>query len=217
MGQDRAARHSLLIAGLTSLQLALNAQTVDKLLNYIELLAKRTAEVNLTAVRDPLQMVTRHLLDSLSIAKYVEGHSLIDIGSGAGLPGIPLALIAPQRQVLLVDSNGKKVRFLNEAVQTLELRNTRVVQQRIEQIKERFDCVTARAFATLPEMLKLGGHLLAPNGAWLAQKGRYPEAEIAAVPREFKVMATHKLQVPGLDAQRHLVVIRRADGQKKTS
>ncbi len=211
IGPHRLACKTRLLDGLTGLDLTLDPQVIERLLDYIELLVERNAQVNLTAVRDPLEMVTRHLLDSLSIAKYVQGRSLVDIGSGAGLPGIPLALVAPERKVILVDSNGKKARFLNEAVKMLKLENAAVEHKRIEQMTERFDCVTARAFASLPDMLKLGTKLLAPDGIWLAQKGRYPETEIAAVPPQFVVVATHKLQVPGLDAERHVVIIRRAD------
>lgn len=214
---DRRACHSRLLTGLHSLGLSLSTQIIEKLLDYLELLLVWNAKFNLTAVRDPLQMVTRHLLDSLSISPYVTGRTLIDIGSGAGLPGIPLALIEPARQVLLVDSNGKKVRFLCEAIQVLGLVNTQATWSRIEQIKQTFDCVTARAFSTLEEMLKLGGHLLAKDGVWLAQKGRYPDAELATLPRTFTVVATHKLHVPDLDAERHLVIIRRTNESMRSS
>lgn len=209
---SNAQRHILqsrLISGAESLKLTLNDECVKRFLDYIDLLVLWNAKFNLTAVRDPLAMVTRHLLDSLSIVAYIEGRTLVDIGSGAGLPGIPLAMIAPDRRVTLVDSNGKKIRFLQEAVSVLGLTNVTVELSRIEQLKQRFDCVTARAFATLAEMLKLGGHLLAPGGIWLAQKGRYPDSELADIPLGFKITAIPKLQVPGLDAERHLVIIQR--------
>jgi 16S rRNA (guanine527-N7)-methyltransferase len=155
-------------------------------------------------------MVTRHLLDSLAIVPYVQGASLADLGTGPGLPGIPLAIAAPGREVLLVDSNGKKVRFLREAIRALKLEGVRAVQSRVEDVQGRFDCVTARAFASLADMLAWGGHLLAPHGIWLAMKGKPPAEEIAALPPGFAVEAIHALDVPGLGAERSLVAIRRA-------
>jgi 16S rRNA (guanine527-N7)-methyltransferase len=160
-------------------------------------------------VRDPAQMVVRHLLDSLAVLPYVRGTSLADLGTGAGLPGIPLAIAAPQRQVLLVDSNGKKVRFLREAIRTLQLANVSAVQSRVEAVRGTFDCITARAFASLGDMLGLGGHLLAADGIWLAMKGRAADEELTGVPPAFRVVATHALAVPGLDAERHLLVLAR--------
>jgi 16S rRNA (guanine527-N7)-methyltransferase len=178
-------------------------------LSYIELLERWNAAYNLTAVRDPAEMVTRHLFDSLAIVPYVSGATLTDLGSGAGLPGIPLAIAAPERDILLVDSNGKKARFLREAVRRLGLAHVRIAESRVEKVEGSFDCITARAFASLAEMLGWGGHLLAPDGVWLALKGRLPEDELAAVPAEFRVEHVIVLRVPGLDAERHLVVIRR--------
>ncbi|MFZ2235547.1 MAG: 16S rRNA (guanine(527)-N(7))-methyltransferase RsmG, partial [Dokdonella sp.] len=137
---------------------------------------------------------------------------LVDIGSGAGLPGIPLALIAadtgtPNQQFVLVDSNGKKARFLRAVVRELELKHVEVAESRVESVLGQFDCVTSRAFATLADMLGWGGHLLAPNGVWLALKGRVDSAEIDAIPAAFQLSSVQSLKVPGLDAERHAVII----------
>ncbi len=195
--------------GIAALRVRLPEDAVEQLLAYQALLERWNHAYNLTAVRDPEQMITRHLLDSLAVAPFVHGETLADLGTGAGLPGIPLAIAEPQRRVLLVDSNGKKVRFLREAIRTLELANVRVEQARVETLAGSFDCITARAFASLGDMLTWGGHLLAPDGIWLALKGRAPDDELAAIPAPFEVRATHVLRVPGLDAERHLVVLAR--------
>lgn len=199
--------------GLAVLPVALPAGAAERLVDYVELLARWNAAYNLTAVRDPLDMVTRHVLDSLAILPYVTGATLADLGTGPGLPGLVLAIAAPGREVVLVDSNGKKVRFLREAIRTLKLDGVQTVQARVEEVGGQFDCITARAFASLPDMLAWGGHLLAPGGRWLAMKGRLPEDELAAVPASFAVAGTHALGVPGLDAERHLVVLRRVGAQ----
>ena len=197
-------------SGLAGLKLSLPEGGTASLIDYVELLARWNATYNLTAVRDPAEMVTRHLLDSLAIAPFVSGATLADLGTGPGLPGIPLAIAAPTRAVTLVDSNGKKVRFLREAVRQLKLANARAVESRVEAVQGQFDCITSRAFASLADMLGWGGHLLAPGGVWLALKGRYPDDELDGMPKEFRVEAVHPLCVPGLDAERHVVVLSRA-------
>lgn len=204
---DLAAR---LDHGVAALSLTLPPGAGERLLDYVELLARWNAAYNLTAVRDPAEMVTRHVLDSLAIAPFVHGETLADLGTGPGLPGLVLAIAAPRRETLLVDSNGKKVRFLREAIRSLKLVGVRAVQARVEDVPGQFDCVTARAFASLADMLALGGHLLAPNGTWLAMKGKPDDAELAGVPAGFRVAAVRALAVPGLDAQRQLIVLRRA-------
>jgi len=206
---DRESLRQRLCAGVSELQLALDDAAIGQLLDYVELLQRWNAAYNLTAVRDPAEMVTRHLLDSLAILPHVHGATLADLGSGAGLPGIPLAIAAPEREILLVDSNGKKARFLREAVRKLGLTHTRVAESRVENVEGTFECITARAFASLGEMLARGGHLLATDGRWLALKGRYPQDELAALPEGFRVEEIVALCVPGLDAERHLVVLRR--------
>lgn len=202
-----------LTAGLAALHLELSDATIERLLDYVDLLLRWNAAYNLTAVRDADGMVTRHLLDSLAIASLVQGDRSVDIGSGAGLPGIPLALVAadlgaPQRQFLLVDSNGKKARFLRAVVREMQLARVAVAESRVESVPGTFDCVTSRAFATLADMLGWGRHLLAPGGQWLAMKGRVDADELAAVPAAFRVESVQALQVPGLDGERHAVIIR---------
>ncbi len=198
-----------LVAGLAALQLELPADTVERLLAYVVMLARWNATYNLSAVRDIDEMVTRHLLDSLAALPYVQGETLVDLGSGGGLPGIPFAIAAPRRAVTLVDSNGKKTRFLRAAVRELKLDNVRVLESRVEAVEGTYDCVTARAFASLEDMLGWGGRLLAPDGLWLALKGRFPDEELAGVPAGFRIEKIAPLAVPGLDAERHVVVIKR--------
>jgi 16S rRNA (guanine527-N7)-methyltransferase len=206
---DRDSLRARLAAGLAALDIALDEDAIGRLLDYVDLLVRWNGAFNLTAVRDPAEMVTRHLLDSLAILPHVGGRTLADLGSGAGLPGIPIAIATPEREVLLVDSNGKKARFLREAVRRLALAKTRVAESRVENVEGTFDCVTARAFASLGDMLTWGGHLLATDGRWLALKGRFPDDELAGVPQAFEVEKTIELRVPGLDAERHLVIVKR--------
>ena len=204
---DRDPLRHCLVAGLAELHCELPPAAIGRLLDYVALLVRWNATYNLSAVREPLAMVTRHLLDSLAVAPWVRGATLVDLGTGPGLPGIPLAIAAPARHVTLVDSNGKKTRFLRAAVRELGLVNVRVVESRVEAVTGQYDCVTARAFASLADMLAWGGHLLAPGGTWLALKGRVAAEELAAVPAPFAVQAVQPLTVPGLDAERCVVII----------
>jgi len=204
-----------LAAGLDAL--GLDVALAAPLLAYLGLLLRWNRSYNLTAIRDPAEMVRKHLLDSLAMAPGIaaiaaRGGQLADLGTGAGLPGIPLAIAQPELRVALVESNGKKARFLREAVRTLGLRNARVLESRIEAVDEpgAFDAITARALAALPLILELGGHLLAPGGQLLAMKGAVPEEEMAALPPGWRVADVRPLTVPGVDAARHLVVVARA-------
>jgi 16S rRNA (guanine527-N7)-methyltransferase len=206
----RDALQARLEQGIAELGLRVPAEAVPRLLDYQALLERWNAAYNLTAVRDPAEMITRHLLDSLAILPYVQGATLADLGTGPGLPGIPLAIVAPGREILLVDSNGKKVRFLREAIRALKLEGVRAVQSRVEDVQGQFDCITARAFASLADMLGWGGHLLTPGGTWLAMKGKRPDDELPGMPSGFEVRAIHELAVPGLQAERSLVVIGRS-------
>ncbi|WP_266157558.1 16S rRNA (guanine(527)-N(7))-methyltransferase RsmG [Dyella silvatica] len=206
---NRADLQASLERGIAALGLNLPADAVGRLLDYQALLQRWNATYNLTAVRDPAEMITRHLLDSLAILPYVQGATLADLGTGPGLPGIPLAIAAPGREILLVDSNGKKVRFLREAIRSLKLDGVRAVQSRVEDVQGRFDCITARAFASFADMLRWGGHLLAQDGIWLAMKGKQPDDELPGIPAGFAVRSMHLLRVPGLDAERHLAVLGR--------
>ena len=176
------------------------------------LLARWNATYNLTAIRDPRDMVAKHLLDSLAMQPFVRDlGTLADLGTGPGLPGIPLAIATPGLQVTLVESNGKKARFLREAVRQLGLGNVQVAESRIEAFQPgtHFDAITARALATLPLILELGGHLPGPGGRLLAMKGVVPDGEIATLPAGWRLAAVHPLRVPGLDAERHLVEVAR--------
>ncbi len=199
-----------LAAGLEAL--GLPAALATPLLAYLALLARWNATYNLTAIRDPRDMVAKHLLDSLAMQPFVRGlRTLADLGTGPGLPGIPLAIATPGLQVTLVESNGKKARFLREAVRQLGLGNVQVAESRIEAFQPgtHFDAITARALATLPLILELGGHLPGPGGRLLAMKGVVPDEEIAALPAGWRLAAVHPLRVPGLDAERHLVEVAR--------
>ncbi|MBJ6985114.1 16S rRNA (guanine(527)-N(7))-methyltransferase RsmG [Luteimonas sp. MC1750] len=202
--------HATLDAGLATL--GLDPALALPLRRYLDLLARWNRTYNLTAIRDPGEMVTLHLLDSLSMHAHMDGVArLADLGTGAGLPGIPLAIARPGLAVTLVESNGKKARFLREAVRSMGLANARVAESRAEAVDmpAAFDAITARAMATLGDIIAAGGHLLAPGGRLLAMKGVRPDAEIAALPAGWQVEAIHPLAVPGLAAERHLVVVGR--------
>ena len=191
----------------------LDTALATPLLDYLALLARWNATYNLTAIRDPREMLVKHLLDSLAMQPFVRGlTTLADLGTGPGLPGIPLAIATPTLVVTLVESNGKKARFLREVGRQLKLGNITVVESRIEAFRPdaTFDAITARALATLPQILALGGHLPGLHGRLLAMKGADFEAEIAALPAGWRVQAVHPLYVPGLSGQRHLVDIARA-------
>ena len=173
----------LLQGGCDTLGLALEPRHEELLLSYLELLLKWNGTYNLTAVRTPEDMVTRHLLDSLAIAPHIAGQRLIDVGTGAGLPGVPLATLYPGRRVDLLDSNGKKARFLFQVKTALRLDNMQVHQARVESFRppEPYDAVLSRAFASLADMVAGCRHLLAPSGCFLAMKGAHPAAELAEV------------------------------------
>ncbi len=201
-----------LLAGLAAL--ALDAALAAPLGAYLDLLQRWNRAYNLTAVRDRREMVGKHLLDALSLVAHLPAHvGVADLGSGAGLPGIPLALARPDLAITLVESNGKKARFLREVVRTLGLAQVQVAASRIEAfapVAGGFDVVTARALAPLPELLRLGGHLLAPGGRFFAMKGAWPEPDGGALPAAYVIEAITPLAVPGLAAERHLLVVRRA-------
>lgn len=196
--------------GIAALGLALSPAQEAQLLAYLELLSKWNRVYNLTAVREPGAMVTQHLLDSLSVLPQVmDVKRLVDVGAGAGLPGIPLAIARPQMQVVLADSSHKKAAFMQQAVLELGLAGVQVVCERIERIvlPEKADAVISRAFADLREFVRLAKHLLAPGGRLLAMKGVYPHEELAQLPEGVRVREVVPLTVPGLDAKRHLVVM----------
>jgi 16S rRNA (guanine527-N7)-methyltransferase len=182
-----------------------------RLLDYLTLLHKWNSAFNLTAIRDPREMLVKHLFDSLAMHPFVDAQRLADLGTGPGLPGIPLAIAKPSLHVALVESNGKKARFLRQAVRELGLDNARVLESRAEQVAEpgAFDAITARALDRLAGIIAVGGHLLQPDGRLLAMKAARIDEEAAELPAGWQVQAVHPLRVPGLDAARHLVVVAR--------
>jgi 16S rRNA (guanine527-N7)-methyltransferase len=195
--------------GLAAMGLSIAPELPARLAAFLELLERWNTAYNLTAVRDIEQMVARHVLDSLSILPYVRGPRLIDVGTGAGLPGIPLALARPDLAVTLLDSNAKKIHFVTQAIHDLGLTNVETVHCAAEKYRpgEPFDTVVTRAFAAIPDMLASVRHLCASRGVILAMKGVYPLEEIAAVGAGFRVREVVELTVPGLDAARHLVIL----------
>ncbi len=202
----------ILIRGISRLGLELSESQIRSLLDYLQLLHKWNRAYNLTSVRDPLQMVERHLLDSLSVGQHLESNRIIDVGTGPGLPGIPLAILHPQKQFALLDSNGKRTRFLQQVAIELGLKNVSIHNGRVEnhQSAQLYDEVISRAFASLQDMLTWTDCVCADGGRFLAMKGLYPDDELAALPEPFRLVASHRLTVPGSDAERHLLIIERA-------
>jgi 16S rRNA (guanine527-N7)-methyltransferase len=204
--------------GCDELKLFPGAAQRQQLMEYLALLSKWNKAYNLTSVRDETQMVTRHLLDSLAIAPFLTGQRFIDVGTGAGLPGVPLAIMCPDREFHLLDSNGKKTRFLFQVKTALGLDNIVVHQARVESFSaaEPYDAVLSRAFASLQDMVHGCRHLLASDGCFLAMKGALPTEELASVHSDFPQSAVYPLRVPGLNEQRHLVVITQQQGIRQS-
>lgn len=188
-----------------------SAELRGQFVHYLELMQRWNRIVNLTAILDFQEMVWLHILDSLSVRKYLHGQRIIDVGTGAGLPGIPLALSSPAQQFVLLDSNSKKTRFLTQVALELGIKNIEVVHARCEdfQPENKFDSIVSRAFSSIAVMLEKTRHLAAVNGHFLAMKGMYPGEEIAAIPSDFVVLYTHALEIKGLDVERHLICIQR--------
>ena len=207
---------SLLATGARELGIALSERQSEQLLELLAELAEWNQRFNLTAIDDVLEGVRKHLLDSLSIHAHLQGRRVADVGSGAGFPGLPLAVVNPSREFTLIEATGKKAQFLEHARVKLGLDNVVIANSRAEQFKpaQRFDSVTARALGKLNEFVRVAGHLVARNGSLLAMKGQSPRAEIEKLSKGWEVKAIHRLVVPGLDAQRHLVELRLKEGQR---
>lgn len=207
--QNKAALKDFLIQSLLAANQALSVLAQEQLLHYLFLLDKWNHTYNLTSVRNVQDMVSVHILDSLSILNYLKGERIIDVGTGAGLPGMPLAIAQPERAFTLLDSNGKKTRFLVHVLQQLKLTNVTVVQERAEHYKPEvcFTTVVSRAFSDLCDFIAKTQHLRCQDGVYLAMKGQCPHEELTAIADKAKQVAVHPLTVLGLAAQRHLICI----------
>ena len=201
-----------LLDGARALALELDEVQLARLVAHLDLLDEWSARMNLTAIRDRPSQLTKHLLDSLTVQPYLRGERIADVGSGAGFPGIPLAIVEPHRRFTLIESTGKKCRFLEHVRAELELKNVAIVQSRAESYQPdmRFDTVLARAVGPVADLVKVAGPLVVGGGRLLAMKGRYPEQELAARLDGWKVAAVHPLSVPGLGEERHLVELCRS-------
>ena len=201
-----------LCAGIQSLGLALSGAQIDQLLDYIAEFAKWNRAYNLSAVRNIDDMIVRHLLDSLAVVPHISGQRLIDVGTGGGLPGIPLAICYPDKQFTLLDSNGKKTRFIFHVKTRLSLDNVTVENCRVETLQpaEKFDGVISRAFASLADMTRWCQHLIVDDGLFFAMKGQFPEEELAAIAEHYCLRQRIDLQVPGEAGERHLLLLARA-------
>jgi 16S rRNA (guanine527-N7)-methyltransferase len=197
----------ILVSGAADLGLPLDRHTGETLLRLVDELEAGNAQFNLTAIRDRPGMLHKHVLDSLSLQPYLRGRRLADVGTGAGYPGLPLAVVNPNRHFSLIESTAKKARFVAQTVERVGCGNVQVVNSRAETYRpfELFDTVMARALSSLADFVAYAGHLCVPGGRLLAMKGKRPDEELSAIPKSFRVVAVHRIKLPGLDAERHLV------------
>ena len=213
MSGEQATLHKGLVRGLAQLQLELNDKQISQLLDYTKLIAKWTKVYNLTAVRDPAEMMTHHLLDSLAaiapLQKQMAQGRLLDVGSGAGLPGVVIAICCPAIAVTCVDTVAKKATFIKQVALELKLPNLAGLHARVENIDPPFDVICSRAFASLIDFTQWSANALAPTGIWMAMKGKHPTDELAALHAAVDVFHVEQLQVPGLDAERCIVWMRK--------
>ena len=203
----RAAEREMLVSGARELGIELDPVRAETLLKLVDELEQGNAQFNLTAIRDRPGMLRKHVLDSMSLQPYLRGERLADVGTGAGFPGLVLAVVNPKRRFTLIEATGKKARFVEQTAQRIGGDNVLVVNSRSESYRpfELFDTVVARALSSLADFVAYAGHLCAPDGRLLAMKGKRPDDEISALPRAFRVLAVHRLSVPGLPDERHLV------------
>jgi 16S rRNA (guanine527-N7)-methyltransferase len=204
---SRDSERELLVEGAVNFSLTLGAAQAETLLRLVDELEIANAQFNLTAIRDRPGMLRKHLIDSLSLQPFLRGLRIADVGTGAGFPGLPLAIVNPQRRFWLIEATGKKARFVAQTAQRLGCANVEVVTARAENYHpaEPLDTVVARALSSLADFVAHAGHLCAADGRMLAMKGRRPVEEISALPRGFRVSAVHPVALPGLDDERHIV------------
>lgn len=197
----------MLTSSLDALELDLSVEKIDKLMSYLTLLQKWNKVYNLTAIRDPKEMLIKHLLDSLAVVPHIEGHRIIDVGTGGGVPGIPLAICFPEKQIDLLDSNSKKTRFLIQAKAELDLKNTQVIHSRVEEYKPEplYDGVISRAFAAMEDMLHWTNHLIPNEGVWWAMKAQKDFEDLSKLPGLVRIEKVIELEVPHLHAERMLI------------
>jgi 16S rRNA (guanine527-N7)-methyltransferase len=210
---DRSALAAVLEEGIVAMQLDVSPAQREKLMDYLALMFKWNSVYNLTSLRDPMQMVTHHLLDSLAaVPAFAQAHNVLDVGSGGGLPGIVLAIVRPDMKVSMIDTVHKKTAFLTQVKAELGLSNVTVYTARVEQLQvsDKFDVITSRAFADLSDFVNWSSHLLADGGRYVALKGVAPKDEQERLPAEWQVTGVEPLQVPRLGAERHLVHIQRS-------
>jgi len=221
----RETEREILASGMREIAIDLGSEAeavparIETLLKLVDELELGNAQFNLTAIRDRPGMLRKHVLDSLSLQPYLRGDRLADVGTGAGFPGLALAIVNPQRRFTLIEATGKKARFVEQTARRLGCGNVQVVHSRAESYRpfELFDTVVARALASLADFVAYAGHLCAPGGRLLAMKGKRPDDEISALPRTFRVLAVHQLKVPGLADERHLVELVPAQRQSSRS
>jgi len=204
---NRDTERELLTDGGAQFDLKIDRARADTLLDLVDELETANAQFNLTAIRDRLGMLRKHVLDSLSLQPFLKGRRIADVGTGAGFPGLPLAVVNPERRFWLIEATGKKARFVERTALRLSVGNVEVVNERAERFRplEPFDTVLARALSSLSDFVAYAGHLCAPDGRLLAMKGKRPDEEIWALPKSFRVVAVHRIKLPGLDDERHIV------------
>jgi 16S rRNA (guanine527-N7)-methyltransferase len=204
---NRSEELASLREGARRFDLNLETAEADALLQLIDQLERANADFNLTAIRDRPGMLTKHVLDSLSVQPYLSGARIADVGTGAGFPGLPLAIVNPARRFTLIEATGKKARYVQQTAERLKLANVEVANARAELYRPAapFDVVIARALSSLSDFVAQAGHLCARDGRLLAMKGKRPDQEIAALPKSFRVTGVHRIALPGLDDERHLV------------
>lgn len=210
---DRAALAQVLADGIKDMHLDVSAAQQDKLLDYLALMNKWNSVYNLTSLRDPMQMVTHHLLDSLAaVPAFMDARNVLDVGAGGGLPGVVLAICRPDMKLSMIDTVHKKTAFLKQVKAELELANVTVHTMKVQEldVSDKFDVITSRAFADLTDFLNWSGHLLAEGGKFIALKGTAPAEEQERIPAEWRISGLQPLQVPRLGAERHLIFVDRS-------